>query len=67
MFPECYGDVYRLPVETSCNHWELCGVTSQMTGSIAKPCISQWNCSMDMGLKSSDDQEHVKCQDFTRL
>lgn len=39
---------------------KLRGVTSWMIGSMAKPCMSQWNCSSDIDRRSSPDLGHVK-------
>lgn len=36
------------------------GVISWMIGSMAKPCISQWNCSADKDLSSVEERGHVK-------
>ena len=46
---------------------EYVGVISWMTGSMAKPCISQWNCSADKDLSSVEERGHVKWPDSTRL
>ena len=42
------------------NQMELSGVISWMTGSMANPCISQWNCSADKDLSSAEERGHVK-------
>jgi hypothetical protein len=39
---------------------EHLGVTSWMTGSMANPCISQWNCSEVMERSSSEERGHEK-------
>lgn len=39
---------------------EVSGVILWMTGSMAKPCISQWNCSADKDLSSVEERGHVK-------
>ena len=41
-------------------HTEASGVISWMTGSMAKPCISHWNCSADKDLSSEEERGHVK-------
>jgi hypothetical protein len=39
---------------------EYLGLTSWMTGSMANPCISQWNCSEVMERSSSEERGHEK-------
>ena len=46
---------------------KVSGVISWMIGSMAKPCISQWNCSADKDLSSVEERGHVKWPDSTRL
>ena len=49
----CFAQKYQNQVEVS-------GVISWMTGSMANPCISQWNCSADKELRSLEERGHVK-------
>jgi hypothetical protein len=46
---------------------ERSGQTSWMMGSMANPCISQWNCSEVMERSSSEDRGHEKWPLSTRL
>lgn len=56
----CFAQKYQYQTEVP-------GVISWMTGSMANPCISQWNCSADKDLSSAEERGHVKCPDSTRL